>query len=634
MNKVLHGCYKSLSQYLFLIVSFTLFFTNIYSQTKFSAKCSNRTIGKNDFLQIDFAVENAGTVESITPPSFKNFSVVSGPNQQSGITIINGNRNQSVSIGFVLKPLITGQFTIGPAIAKISGKEYRTDPVTIKVTNSSTTRNSTPASPFNNLLEEFQEPATKAFDDYILRKGENVEEKIKKNLFVKIDVNKNTCFVGQPIIATYKLYTRLKSQSNVLKTPSFNGFSVSELEMPDNYSLAAEKYNGRDYNVYTLRKVQLYPLQSGILNLEPVDVENRITFLKDEYADRRRGDVLYELLRDFANETAPTNATEERTVTLASKPVTINVKPLPEAGKPANFKGSVGNFTISADLQKNNISTDDVGNLKIIISGAGNIQLLNAPEVNWPQNVEGFEAKASENVDKFSVPMKGEKIFVYPFSVTKEGDYTVPPVEFSYFDPLSQTYKIVKTDSLSLHATKGIGNVNVFNKNENQSISSEKNIFKNYKYYLAAAALSFLILVIVFINKKQREQKLRNIVTQKKGEHEIKETEAFTIPCNPLEGSEKLLLENKPELFYKELDASFKKYLSEKLKVPVEELSKKKINERLDKCNVGITTVLLVSSVLEDIELNVYAMASSQTAMEEVYNKASEAVSLLDKQIC
>ena len=633
MNKVLTVVNKYFLHYFIAVITFTLIFTNVYAQPKFYAKCSNKTIGKNDYLQIDFSVENAGSVESITPPSFKSFSVVSGPNQQSGITIINGNTIQNISIGFVLKPLSTGEFTIGSAIAKVNGKEYQTSPVSITVNNTSTRSNNS-VSPFNSLLQEVQEPVTKSFDDYILRHGENVEEKIKKNLFIKIDVNKNSCFVGQPVIATYKLYTRLKSQSNVLKTPSFNGFSVSELEMPDNYSLTTEKYNGRDYNVYILRKVQLYALQSGILNLEPVDVENRITFLKDAYADKRRGDVFYDLLKDFANETAPSNATEERTVILSSKPISINVKPLPEAGKPANFKGSVGNFTTTAGLQKNNITTDDAGNFKLIITGAGNIQLINAPEVMWPKNVEGFEPKASENIDKLSVPMKGEKIFVYPFTVTQEGDYTIDPVSFSFFDPIAQSYKTIKTDSIILHVKKGSGDNMYKSENDKKIKSSNKNIYGKNILYIAGVALGLLALIVFFIKRGKEDKKIKNILIKNNNSEMQVPSEAFIIHCNPLEGSERLLLENKPELFYKELNSSFKKYLSDKLKVPVEELSKKKINEKLDKCNVGVTSVLLVLSVLEDIELNLYAMNSSKTEMEEVYNKASEAVSLLDKQIC
>jgi len=303
---MLHRGLKGLYKHFFSLLVFSLFFAQSYSQAKFYAASSAKKIGKNEYVQIQFTVENAASVEQIIPPAFKNFAIVSGPNQQSGITIINGNMMQSISLGYVLKPLSAGRLVIASALAKADGKELKTLPITIEVSNSSSNNSGTNSlSPYSNLQQNYAEPANQLYDDYILNKNENVEEKIKKNIFVKIDIIKNSCYVGQPVIATYKLFTRLKSESNVTKTPSFNGFSVSELEMPDNYSLTTEKYNGREYNVYTLRKVQLYPLQTGLLNLEPVEVENRINFLKGEYAAGKKGNTLYDVLREFANETVP-----------------------------------------------------------------------------------------------------------------------------------------------------------------------------------------------------------------------------------------------------------------------------------------------------------------------------------------
>ena len=622
------GWYKYVLSLLFI----TIFFTRSYCQAKFYAASSAKKIGKSEYVQVQFTVENAAAVEHITPPAFKNFSIVSGPNQQSGMSIINGNMLQSISLGYVLKPLSTGRLVIGAAITKADGKELRTLPLTIEVSNSSST-NSGPnsLSPFGNMRQEYTEPANPLYNDYILGRTENVEEKIKKNIFVRIDVNKNTCYVGQPIVATYKLYTRLKSESNVTKTPSFNGFSVSELEMPDNYSLTTEKYNGREYNVYTLRKVQLYPLQTGILNLEPVEVENRINFLKGEYAAGKKGNVLYDLLREFANETVPGMATDQRTVTLFSRPQSINVKPLPEAGKTETFKSAVGKFEINASLQNNTISTDDAGSLKIIISGEGNIEMINAPEIIWQQGIEGFEPKSTENIDKLSVPMHGEKTFVYPFTVEREGEHIIPALEFTYFDPALQVYKTIKTQPLALTVIKGKGNRNILNSSD-AKIEKNNDTFYSYRWYILTGVLLLTGFLIFLMKKRKQKNSAKTLV--KKGDQHTNKNPQFVIPSNPLLAAETLLIENKPREFYKELDACLKKYLSAKLTVPAEELSKKKINERMDKCNVSINTAIIVNSILEDIELNLYAMASSITEMEAIYSKANEAVALLDKQVC
>jgi hypothetical protein len=499
---------KRISEY-FLALIFIFLHSFSFAQVKFSAAVSDKTIGKNEYLQVQFTVENAANVENIIPPSFKNFAVVSGPNHQSNMTNINGRIKQSLSIGFVLQPLSTGNFTIGSAIAKAEGKEYHSNPLRIQVTNSKSSGSagrSSVLSPYGNITLDFQaEPATHQFDDYILKKNENVAEKVKKNLFIKIDVSKKSCYVGEPVIATYKLYTRLKSESNVLKAPSFNGFSVSELEMPDNsYQLRTEKYNGRDYNVYTLRKVQLYPLQSGKLSLEPVEVKNTVTFLKAEYAGKRRGDFFYDMLRDFADETAPGDATEQQLITITCDTVNIIVKPLPDANQPAYFKGAVGNFKMISALEKANISTEDAGSLKIIISGAGNIQMINAPAVSWPQGIEGFETKSSENIDKFSIPMKGDKVFLYPFTVTKAGDYTIPAINFSYFDVASHSYKTLRTQPLSIHVEKGSGNrkfFNVINKENLEGKGWYQFIYNNRFYFIGGAVL-LAAFIVLFIRKK------------------------------------------------------------------------------------------------------------------------------------
>ena len=613
-----------------------------YAQVKFSASSNDKTIGKSEYLQVQFTIENAANVESITPPPFKNFAVVSGPNHQSSMSVVNGNIKQSLSIGFVLQPLSAGNFTIGAATARADGKEYHSNPLSIQVTNSRSSRGSpgtSALSPFGNITLDFpSEPVSHQFDDYILRKGENIAEKVKRNLFIRIEVSKKSCYVGEPFIATYKLYTRLKSESNVLKAPSFNGFSVSELEMPDNYSLRTEKYNGREYNVYTLRKVQLYPLQSGKLSLEPVEVKNTVTFLKAEFAGRRGGDIFYDMLRDFANENAPGNTTEQQVITITCDTLNIMVKPLPEINKPASFKGAVGNFKISSALEKANITTDDAGSLKIVISGAGNIQLINAPAIAWPDGIEGFESKSAENLDKFSVPMKGDKVFLYPFTVTRPGDYTIPPINFSYFDVTAQSYKTASTQPISLHIVKGTGNNSRIFADNNKKVKDSNwyDAINSGAIYIVAGLLFLTLAFILFLrNRAQKKQAvIKNDVQPDIAEAKMEAVNEFIIPANPLADAEEELSQKDSSKFYKVLDVSLHNYLSEKLQVPVEELTKKKINERMDKCNVGVGTTLLVNSLLEDIEVNLYAAVTSETQMQEVYEKASEVVSLLDKQIC
>jgi hypothetical protein len=550
---------------------------------------------------------------------------------------INGNIKQYVALDFTLKPLSIGKFVIPPATAKVNGKEYQSNSITVEINNSSSSNQSggTSFSPFGNIaMDDPLGSQVRGFDDYILQKGENVEEKIKKNLFVKVDVNKTVCYVGEPVVASYKLYTRLKSESNLLKTPSFNGFSVSELGMPDNYALTTEKLNGREYNVYTLRKVQLYPMQPGEFDLEPVEVENRVTFIKSEYAAARKDDVFYDMLRDFADAATPPEAQETKTLTLQSRPVKIVVKPLPEANKPPEFKGAVGNFNMHVLAEKNDLTTDDAGNLKIIISGSGNLQLVNAPMVEWPAGLEGFEPRTSENIDKFSIPLKGFKAFLYPFTIAAEGTYNIPAVKFSYFDPASGSYKTLSSKPVVISVKKGNATTHRL-RVPAAVVKTADSLVDLLDKNRGLVITGFLILaaLVLLMAANARKQKSEKSITAKNNLVAPGPSSAIFFE-DTLAPAEEKLATNDPVAFYSSLHACLRKFLSDNLTIPTEDLTRKKINERLDKCNVPVGTSLLLSSLLENIEINLYAPVSSTGEMKEDYEKASEFISLLNKQLC
>ena len=372
---------------------------------------------------------------------------------------------------------------------------------------------------------------------------------------------------------------------------------------------------------------------------DPIIADNKVSFIKAEYAGAQSGDMFFDMMQNFADANSPRDAIVEQHVTLQSKPVEITVKPLPDENKPADFKGSVGNFIIQSSLQKDNITTDDAGNLKIIISGTGNIQLLNAPKINWPQGIDGYDAKITDNVDKLSVPMKGVKIFTYPFTVSKPGTYTIPANSFSYFDPAAAAYKTLFTQPLVVTVTKGKGIPNnpYFKNKVVETPSSFVGLLEKNIIYLIIGFVSLagLIFWIFQTNTSKKKSALTKAVpTEASGEAVPKEEPEFVIPERPLEAAHQKLAEENSSAFYSILDISLKKYLSAKFKVPAEELNKKRITEELDKSNVGLGTSLRLTSLIDNIELNLYAPPSNVNHLKEVYEKASEVVSLLDKQVC
>ena len=312
----------------------------------------------------------------------------------------------------------------------------------------------------------------------------------------------------------------------------------------------------------------------------------------------------------------------------------VTVNPLP-ANPPETFKGAVGKFRIEASLVNNTLSTTDIGNLRVVISGKGNLQMINAPRLLWPQGVDGFESRASENVDKTSVPMLGEKVFVYPFSVTNPGKYQVPSIRFSYFDPAASTYKTINTDPFEINVVKGQPPAVNTTQKSVPATSINETILTGKWTIIAGLLFSGLLIFWLVKRKKQPQVQFANsnVAMPVEVEDSVPEIKAETqvVSEHPLDELEEKLTANDAAGFYSCLNTSLRNYLSAKLKIPEEELSRKKISENLDNCNVGVGTSIILDSLLQDIEMHLYAPTENQK-MQEVFEKATEVVSLLEKQ--
>jgi hypothetical protein len=443
----------------------------VSGQVKFTTVVSSQDIGEKDYLQIEYVVENARQIDDLIPPTFPGFQIIQGPIQSSGMSIVNGNMSQYKGLSFVLQPVRTGKFTIGGASATVDGQHARSNAVTITVhagggsnssggvSNGGGNTAPSPASG-NPFLQPFADPfAPEPRDverDYILRPGENVKEKIRKNLFVKVQVDKNTCFVGEPIVATYKLYSRLSSESRVTKRPSLNGFSVYDMIDPGTDAVSVEKLNGKAYTVHIIRKTQLIPLQSGSINLDPVEVENTVHFVRSgaRQESRHNGGSIRDLLDQMMDDNNVGPAVDENVV-LDTKPVTITVKPLPE-NKPADYNGAVGSFSVEASLANHSVAAQDETTLHVVVKGKGNLPVITAPAIAWPSGFDAFDPTAKEDINKTVAPMSGSKSFDYVFTPRTAGHYTIPAVNFSYFDPSSQTYKSAGSAPQDIQVTPAV----------------------------------------------------------------------------------------------------------------------------------------------------------------------------------
>ncbi len=581
--------------FIFIIVGFLN--AHVFAQTKFTASISPNEVSKNEYITLKLTVQNGKNIRSIIPPNLSDFIVVSGPNQEQSSVNINGVVTESFSESYILQPKKLGSFTLCCAEAIINNKLCKSNMVKVLVSlNASKKQFNTNTSPFAG-IDFFEEAIPqKQYADYILKPSDNIEEKIKKNMEVKLITDKTTCYVGEPILATYKLFTRLPCESNIIKNPSFNGFSVIDLlQQTQQNNGEHEILNGRDYKTFTLRKVQLYPLQPGNIVVESAGLKNNITFLT--YAN----DGNKSILSHDAN--------------LYSKEAIIKVVPLPIANKPIDFCGSVGEYAINATVEKSNFSTDETGKLSITISGKGNMQLLTIPKLQLPNSIEVFETKTIENIDNTSIPLNGSKTFEVPFVINKEGNYTIPAINFSFFNSKNKAYKSINTKDIALTITKG--------SQKRYNIKNAKISQQNINWVLISViALPFLLLTTILIFKKKK--KPNEIATQV--EITKTENERSIKTKNYFEKVELLLNNNITNQFFIELHTAFKKYLADTFLPENEILTLQNLKQSMIQKRVADITIQHTQQLLQEIEQKFYSPFLSQHSNAALYQKIKELI--------
>ncbi|MEP6677299.1 MAG: BatD family protein [Ferruginibacter sp.] len=624
---------RSVLHRLFLLFSVTAC-NAAMAQVKFTATLSPNIIGRSEYTQLDLTVTNGNGTPQILAPSLNDFIIVGGPSTMTNFQNVNGVSSTSFTQSYVLKPKTTGKFIIGSATAILNAVEMRSNPVSLQVSSqaqgNSKPGNNNPFSLFNQSDPFEEQQAEIPYEDYILHKGENVTDKVRKNIFIRVETNKNSCYVGEPIVATYKLYTRLKSESDLVQNPSFNGFSVIDLQQPDISNYTVERLNGKEYYVYTIRKAQLYPLQAGQLELEAAEVENNVRFIKEEYLKSQHGRP-EDIYRDFAMANIPPAGIDAEKVSVKSNPVTVTVKPLPEQKKPASFKGAVGNFEIKAVLEKNNFTTDDAGKLNIAVMGSGNMQLITAPDINWPQGIEAFESVSTDELSKTTVPVTGTKYFSYPFTAGNPGSYTIQPVELSYFDATTNSYKTIQTEPLSFTVIKGNGRPS----DSVTVVQPGKEKFFNHFFsnrWIIIVPIILLVFTGLFFwvrNENKKDDLAKAKAQQESVNKELnKNAEALLLAdqADPLESVKECLEKLDSKNFYACLNSCLREFLSKKLNIPFEELSKKQIAEKMDRKGFSNDISIQLQQLMDEVEWQLYTSSSEEEKMQDIYERADELI--------
>jgi len=439
---------------LMLSVLFAVLTTGLAAQVKFYTQVSEAEISMGQPFQVQYIAEGFSDTPQIFSPNFSQFTVHDVfENKTTSVQ----SANLKLVIGYSriiwLSAKRTGTFIIPGATAIINGKRMKSNPVKIIIR----ARRITAPTGFEKSVEPV--PMTELSK---LKPGDDLEKRVRENLFLRAESNKSSVYVGEAMLLSYKMYSRLRTQSRILKRPSLTGLSI--VEMVDRYDREPEMENINGLLFYSslVRKVQGFALQPGSMQLDIAEVASDMRF--ERLADRKIGSV-----GDILNGGATQSTWIDHTANLESNRLTIQVKPLPTQNQPAAFAGAVGNFSMTVTCSRNDIHPGDLVKILVKITGTGNIPLIVAPEIKWPAGVDTADPAVKEDFNKFIYPLDGYKSFEYTFAAPDTGNYIIPATDFVYFNPATHTYQVSRSDSIELKVTPGAARAAIDTTTENKT---------------------------------------------------------------------------------------------------------------------------------------------------------------------
>lgn len=562
-------------------------------QVSFRAKVSKKTLGINERLQIDFLMNEDG--DNFTPPSFEKFRVVGGPSQSISNSWINGERNYSKTYTYFLAPKKRGSTNIGQASIEVKGVIYKTSPIEINV--------------------------TAAVD--IPKDPNDPEYLASESIDLVAEISKTDPYLNEAISVVYKLYiaenTGIRTWNEIDK-PRYNDFWSQNIDVKE-LKVQEGLYKGENYRFVVLKKTVLFPQKTGELSLEPLTLDISV-----EVPSNRR---------DIFGRRATT--TVNRTVTAGNR--NIEVKPLPKQGRPENFSGAVGEFDFKVESSKKTLTTSEAFNLKLEVSGKGNLMLFELPEPILPSSLEIYDPEHSEDIKTSLNGTKGRILDNYTIVTNESGQYPIPPISFSFFNPKTKRYETINSEKIIINASENpyVSKNNVDNISKIESKDSKfssiytstklepiekDDFFKSALFWLLFITPLFFIPAIIIYTK-------------------IKGKRAMDFEGNKIRKNRKLakkyLSEAKKnignkESFYEALERALHSYLKAKLKIKTVDLSKDRIKSLLDNNSISSSIVTVFVKLLESCDFARYTPLDKSDMIKD-YETASEIISQIDKQL-
>ena len=571
-----------------------------------------------DQFRLTFTVNTQKVKDFRAPSITKGFDVLMGPSrsQQSSTQIINGKVSSSSSITYtyILMAGDAGTYTIPAASIEAEGEKIFSNAITIKVLPSDQSAGNAKSSQGSSSQSASQVASGRITNN---------------DLFITATASKTTVHEQEAILLTYKVYTLVNLRQLFGKMPDLKGFHTQEIELPQQKTFSLEHYKGRNYNTTVWSQYILFPQQTGKLEIPSITFEGVVavqTISDDPFDAFFNGGGYREVKKK-----------------IVTPKLTINVQPLP--AKPENFSGGVGEFTLSSSINAKDVKTNDAVTIKLTINGSGNMKLISTPEVKFPEDFEVYDPKVTNNFDVSRSGLTGSQTIEYLAIPRHAGNFTIPPVEFTYFDLKTNSYKTLKTEAYNINVAKGKGNADQviadFTNKENVKVLGQDIrfiklgdtklmpkgdvFFGTISYYLWYI-IPFVLFVglVVFFRKQAAEN--ANVA-------KVKTKKANKVATKRMKLAGKLLAENRKNEFYDEVLKALWGYISDKLSIPVSQLSKDNIEAELAKYGVADDVIKDFINALNECEFARYAPGDENEAMDKVYTTSVEAISKMENSI-
>jgi hypothetical protein len=592
-----------------LLLSFLILGCSAFAQNAFlSATASKSTVGVGEQFQVTFTLNSDG--QNFRSPDLSNFNVLSGPNKSSSISIVNNSYTQTLSFTFFLQPKSEGTFKIGPASIEVQGKKINSNIINLTVVKGNP--------PAGNNQNNNQ--------------GNNQSSGITdKNLFVRAIVSKSSVFEGEALTVTFKIYTNIDVNSySVSKAPAFNGFWNQDIEIPNPPPTSVEVIDGVRYTTAVIKKAVLFPQQSGVLTIDPMELE---CIARIRVRNQRMADPFGMFNDPFFSDAF--GGVQQVKCNAKSISVKVNVRELPGTA-PSTYSGAVGSLTFDASLDKTVTKENEPVNLKFKISGNGNLKLATAPDVSFPEDLETYDPKIGENYKASDAGVNGSKTIEYLIIPRHEGDYEIPAVTFTYFDLVKQQYVSKTAGPFKVKVGKGNGSSTASSsgsKNDVQLLGRDIRYLKTDKQLFPSDGgrfygswlfyvLSLLPLIAaaggIYFKRQTAFNEANSILVRSK--------KATSFAQKRLAGAGKLIAENKHAMAFEEISKALWGYASDKLTIPVSELSKENIAEQLRSKNVNDQSIERFTNCISTCEMAQYGGLDVTAQSNKLYQDAIQII--------